>query len=230
MKIDNFDVIERKLILGGGTLTHPEDFHVVHVIQRMKDLKKAGRVKDGDSNGDGQRLIKTWYVNSLEYLEKKADIIRETAESNGARAYMLTDVRNRLAVNRDLAKRIIDAIDDTELRYDHLIRSAVCGCHRSRRPYWVIDVDVDMCPVDYAPGLDQGAWLESFVESTRGIISSILHRCNPGRETDLFTVPTPNGIHIVTPPFDRTGVSPELSKRIMKDAMTLLYYNDAQEP
>ena len=215
MITDNFDIITKNLIAGG--FLRPGDFFVVHVIQRAKDLKASGEYGEGDAK-ESQRLIKTWYIDSVDYWEKKIPIIKEVAEMNHARAYILPQVRNRLTVNRVLAKKVIEAIDDTNLRYDHLIRTAVCGCHSSERPMWVIDLDKD--------GHEQD-WGEYVAKVEAAVIELLRDRgCEP--DECAFEVPTPNGLHIVTWPFNKSKMKAIPLDEIKSDAMTLLYYNDGK--
>lgn len=135
--IDNTKLIKEKLL----NFKDPGDFYVCHVIQRAKDKKANGTFNEGDSTGDGQRLIKTFYIDSRNYFENKLPIMKEVADANRARLYFMPQVRNKLTVNRVLAKAIIDAIDETGIRYDHLVRTAVCGCHASRQKMWILDID-----------------------------------------------------------------------------------------
>lgn len=135
--IDNTKLIREQLL----DFKDPGDFYVAHVIQRAKDKRAAGTLNPGDTRDESQRLIKTWYCDSLDYFEKKLPIMKEVADANHARLYFMPQVRNKLTVNRVLAKAIIDAIDETGIRYDHLIRTAVCGCHASRQKMWILDVD-----------------------------------------------------------------------------------------
>ena len=216
--IDNFDLIKEKLL----EFKKPGDFFVVHVIQRMKDKKTAGSVNPGDSTGDNQRLIKTWYIDSLDYWDTKVPLIKEIAEANNARAYILPTVRNRLTVNRVLLKKMVDMIDDTNCRYDHLIRTAVCGCHTSTKPFWIVDLDKEMAPDRYKTDDKKIDFLKRWSEDIVWDVSRLVERTSRKPE-EIFKVPTVNGLHIVTPPFDKSqwALHPDMLKT---DPMTLLYY------
>lgn len=135
--VDNTKLIKEQLL----DFKDLGDFYVCHVVQRAKDKKANGTLNPGDTRDEGQRLIKSWYVDSIDYFEKKLPIMEEVADANNARLYFMPQVRNKLTVNRVLAKEIIDLIDEPGLRYDHLIRTAVCGCHASRQKMWILDID-----------------------------------------------------------------------------------------
>lgn len=210
--VDNAKLIRNKLL----DFKEPGDFYVFHVIQRAKDKRANGTLRPGDTRDEGQRLIKTWYVDSLDYFDRKLQLMKEIADANYARLYFLPQVRNRLTVNRVLAKAIIDAIDDDHLRYDHLVRTAVCGCHASREKRWILDVDDDIFAGDHEKSKDLAEALEKDVLSW--------WQACPGKEKEKpFTLiyETRNGWGVLTKPFDvRILPSPSF---LLKDAMMLAY-------
>jgi len=215
--VDNTALIREKLL----DFKNPEDFYVCHVIQRAKDKKANGTIRPGDARDEGQRLIKTWYIDSLNYFDQKLPVMKDVAEANNARLYFMPQVRSKLTVNRVLAKAIIDAIDEVGLRYDHLIRTAVCGCHASRQKEWIIDID-DEIEGD-VPDAHAAAG-----EYARAVIEDILIWRKTVKDLDQNYRPllyeTRNGWGIVTHPFDqRIFISnPDFIK---KDGMMLAYCN-----
>ena len=219
--IDNFDLIKDKLL----RFKKPGDFFIVHVIKRAKDVKALGNYHSGDAK-DSQRLIKTWYIDTLKYWDEKIPIIKEVADANNARAYILPTVRNRLVVNRVLLKKLVDVIDDTNLRYDHLIRSATCGTHTSERPYWIVDVDLDLIPNNIANTREGKLEYvrKIFVENALTDIKPLVAETKRSPD-EIFVVPTLNGAHIVTPPFNRTKWRDGLYGELKTDPMTLIYFN-----
>lgn len=213
--VDNTELIKENLL----DFKNPEDFYVCHVIQRAKDKKANGTIKPGDARDEGQRLIKTWYIDSSSYFDQKVPVMKDVADANNARLYFMPQVRSKLTVNRVLAKAIIDAIDEVGLRYDHLIRTAVCGCHASRQKTWIIDVDNDIVPNN-----DH----DKAKEYAEAVIADILIWRKTIKDLDQDYKPllyeTRNGWGIVTYPFDqRIFVSnPDFIK---KDGMMLAYCN-----
>lgn len=214
--IDNFNLIKEKVL----QFKKPEDFFVVHVIKRAKDLKARGEYNKGDSM-ESQRLIRSWYIDSYSYWDEKIPAIKELSEANNARAYILPTVRNRLTVNRVLLKKMVDMIDDTHCRYDHLIRTAVCGCHTSTKPFWIVDLDKEMASDDKTDE-EKIKWLYSWSNDIICDVSKLVERTSR-KPDEIFRVPTVNGLHIVTPPFDKSqwALHPDMLKT---DPMTLLYY------
>ena len=214
--IDNFDLIKEKVL----QFKKPGDFFVVHVIKRAKDLKARGEYNKGDSM-ESQRLIRSWYIDSYSYWDEKIPAIKELSEANNARVYILPTVRNRLTVNRVLLKKMVDMIDDTHCRYDHLIRTAVCGCHTSTKPFWIVDLDKEMASGDKTDE-EKIKWLYSWSNDIICDVSKLVERTSR-KPDEIFRVPTVNGLHIVTPPFDKSqwALNPDMLKT---DPMTLLYY------
>lgn len=192
--VDNTKLIREKLL----DFKEPGDFYVCHVIQRAKDKRADGTLNPGDTRDEGQRLIKTWYVDSKNYFEIKLPVMKEVADANHARLYFMPQVRNKLTINRVLAKSIIDAIDETGLRYDHLIRTAVCGCHISRQKMWILDVD------------DENFGGHELARKAADVFDSEIfkwacHAAGPGNLGDAYLAriyETRNGWGVVTKPFD----------------------------
>ena len=65
--IDNFDIIRSHL-----TFESNFDRYIIHIIKRAKD-------DTGVEYGSNQtnRLIKTFYITSLEYFDKKVPVIKD---------------------------------------------------------------------------------------------------------------------------------------------------------
>lgn len=190
--IDNTKLIREKLL----DFKEPGDFYVAHVIQRAKDKRAAGTLNPGDTRDESQRLIKTWYIDARDYFEKKLPIMKEVADANHARLYFMPQVRNKLTVNRVLAKEIIDAIDETGIRYDHLIRTAVCGCHASRQKMWILDVDDE----DFG-GHELARKFADVLDEE--IFRWAQHAGGPGGTAYMARIyETRNGWGVVTKPFD----------------------------
>ena len=221
MIIDNFSKIRDIL-----KFKNPGDFYVVHVMFRVKDLRNDEEKQMYLSHDEQQRLIKTYYVDSLEYFDKKKPAMIDLAEKNKARVYIIPTRKNRITCNRIIAKKIIDFIDDPNIRYDHLIRSAVCGCHISDYKWWVIDIDKDEEIIDPNNiGALSRIRLYDIKDEIEMKVRDLVNETKVASGCEVFDVPTKNGIHILTPPFNKSKLAC-LGDRIKTDGMTLLYYND----
>ena len=225
MKIDNFDIFRSHL-----TFLTSQDRYIVHVLRRPKDVKQIG---NSLGSNECQRLLRTYYIDSLEYFDKKIPAIKELCESNRARAYILPQVRNNEDCLMNLAMKVLETIrmKNYSAKPEHLLRASYCENHQSRDKIWILDLD----------GNEMYGWTLAQVEQ---IVKDNLVLVGK-HEDDMFTVKTKNGHHIVTRPFNLQAAFNQCSmlfegerkfpsengqyeKRIgwlHKDGMSLLYMN-----
>ena len=183
-------------------------------------------------------LVKTYYIDSLEYFDKKRPDMIDLANRNKARVYLAMTRKNRVVCNRIIAKKIIDEIDNPNIRYDHLIRSSVCGCHISDYKWWTLDVDNNTTV--FVTGLGKNLFNEKIKEvklvdllpELVPQMKNLVNKTKMRSGDEIFTVPTKNGCHVMTPPFykdylfgadDGTGLF-RLEDSLKTDAMTLAYF------
>ena len=225
--VDNVDVIRERIL----KFDNMGDFYVVHILKRKKDGQS-----DFTKGDDDARLIKTYYIDSLEYFDRKIGQIKNLCFLNGARAYIMPQRRNRLVTNRAMLRKLVDEIDNAGIHYDHIVRSSVCGCHASDMKRWVIDCDIDgnggkwLCMVEGAQGeKSKERMLDEYVEENVRVIKGLITAYGEGKYSadDVFVIPTKHGKHIITPPF---ASDPKIladtmidSCNIKRDEMTLMY-------
>ena len=73
MIVDNFDLIREHLVFNS-----PDEFYFVQIIQRKKDGNEGLHVRNG------YRLIRSYYIYSLEDFDNLKGRIKELCESNNA--------------------------------------------------------------------------------------------------------------------------------------------------
>ena len=210
MEIDNFDIFKKHL-----TFKEKTDRYIVHILRRPKDLIGCQYMKDIGSN-EHQRLLRTYYIDSIEYFEKKIPAIKELCITNKARAYILPQVRNNFECLLSLGEKVLETIrlGNFSAKPEHLLRSAYCEYHKSRDKQWIIDLDDD-CMVEYIYDADSGyheitkkIWT---VDEVLKLVQDNLVEC--GKDPELaYVVKTKSGHHIITSPFD-------LQKAFMKCSM-----------
>ena len=81
--IDNFKLIRSHLVFN-----NKDEFYFVQIIQRKKDGNEGLHVRNG------YRLIRSYYIYSVEEFNNLESRIKELCESNNARAYINLNVRN----------------------------------------------------------------------------------------------------------------------------------------
>jgi len=192
--IDNFEIIKKNL-----TFESNFDRYIVHIIKRAKDDK--GKMYGVNETN---RLLKTFYITSLEYLDGKIPVIKDLCESNGARAYILPQVRDNSACLKNLLKVVVDNLDNPTIKPDHLIRTSFCGYHGSRDKKWIFDLDNDNM-IEYRKILNFGGTVIEKIEWTPekvlDFIKEQLRACGKD-DSQVYMIPTRSGNCIVSSPFD----------------------------
>lgn len=210
MKVDNFDLIRSHLTFEPATkfdsdtsmvkmINDTYDRYIVQILCRAKD---AGGKKHGVNTSN--RPIKTYEISSLEYFDRKRDHIIDLCESNKARAYILPQVRSTYDCLKEMIKIGIDNLENPTVKFQHILRSALCSMHRSRDKKWIIDLDDD-CMTEYIYHVNYGgATLHKKVWTTEDVMKIVrdnLVSCGKNPD-DAYVVPTRSGSHIITPPFN----------------------------
>lgn len=198
MEVDNFNLI-------GGLLnfTKPGDFYFIQIIKRRSDDKEMT---------EGQRLIKSTYVDSFnKFFEKKERIIKYCKDNN-ARAYIRLNKRNDERIALQMLKHLAIEIANRQYYCRNLYES-VCVLYASDpEKKWLLDIDdktTDLVPImEFINGLKPDAYKISKIKTI---------------------VPTKQGRHIISTPFDAESFKskyPDITVR--KDNPTLLYYSDGK--
>ncbi len=135
MTIDNFDIIKKHL-----DFKSPLDRYIVHILRRPKDCEELSNQL---GSNEAQRLIRTYYIDSLEYFERKIPAMKELCHSCNARAYIIPQVKDNFECLLNLGKKIFDTIQNKNysVKPEHLIRQAYCEYHKSRKKVWILDLD-----------------------------------------------------------------------------------------
>ena len=204
MKIDNFKQLREHLIFH-----NPNEFYFLQIIQRKKDGNEELHARNG------YRLIRSYYIYSLEEFDSLESRIKELCESNNARAYINPNVRNAQEVALECIRKYADLVAGNCAFQGNNIWDSTCGSTRARgyKSLWVVDVDCK-----------EETYLNKVIE--------IIRQCRHNDNFTLYTVPTLNGYHILCNGFDAKQFKDFLkdigldSIDIHKDNPTLLYYND----
>ena len=210
MEIDNFDIFKSHL-----TFTEKTDRYIVHIMRRPKDLKNLPEMAAIGAN-EHQRLLRTYYIDSLEYLDRKTPAIRELCVTNHARAYIIPQVRNNFECLLSLGEKVLETIrlGNWSVKPEHLLRSAYCEYHKSRDKKWILDLDDDEMneykfSVNFGGNsFDVKRWtLDGVLEMVKDNLASC------GKSPDeAYVVKTKSGHHIVTSPFNLEKAAKECNR------------------
>jgi hypothetical protein len=191
--IDNLELIKELL-----NFENEGDFYMLYVLKRKKDQTTD------KSNHQSVRTIKSYCINSIEYLEKRYDEIKQLCEMFKARAYIHVQKQNHADVALEMIPAIVKRIQSGQINQKHVFDSVV-GQLKTYEKRWIVDIDVK----------DIG-----FVEEVAEFINSIRPE-GPKIET---AIPTKSGYHLITKRFDVMEFKkhyPEID--IQKKNPTLLY-------
>jgi hypothetical protein len=193
--INNLDLIKPLL-----NFEQEGDFYMLYVFKRKKDQPEGER-----DNHQSVRTIKSYCVNSIEYLEKRYDEIMQLCEMFKARAYIHVTKQNHKDVAMNMITEIVSRIQSGQINQQHVFDSVV-GQIKTQEKRWIIDVDD-----------------KDVRELVR--ITEVIHATRPEGDKLDACIPTKNGYHLITKRFDVEmfrNVFPHIE--IQKKNPTLLYY------
>jgi hypothetical protein len=213
--INNLDKIQPLL-----NFENDGDFYMLYIFKRKKDQTT------NKSNHQSVRTIKTYCINSIEYLEERYDEIIQLCELFKARAYIHVQKQNHKDVSLNMMVSLAEKIQNGQHNQQHLFDSVV-GQLKTYEKRWVIDVD-------------------DLKEPSPLMISYIEYECKPVTETKFDEVgipigynvgpkveaiiPTKNGHHLITKKFDVLKFKEKYPNiDIQKKNPTLLYYPNSLE-
>jgi len=161
------------------------DFYMLYVFKRKKDQPEGER-----DNHQSVRTIKTYCVDSVQYLEKRYDEVKKLCELFNARAYIHVQKQNHSDVSLDmlatLAERIKNGVHNQKGLFD-----SVVGQIKTNEKRWIIDVDdVSKFSFDRDP----------YYISMREYIIELQLEAN--KTLGMTFIKTKSGFHIITQPFN----------------------------
>ena len=155
-------------------------------------------------------------VESVEYLEKRYDEIKQLCEMFKARAYIHVQKQNHKDVSLNMMVALAQRIQDGNLRQQHLFDSVV-GQLKTHEKRWIIDID-NVSTDSFAH--------EKYYTSMREYINELQEEA--GKDKNMAFVKTKSGFHIITQPFNVMKFKekyPDID--IQKKNPTLLYYPES---
>jgi hypothetical protein len=180
------------------------DFYMLYVFKRKKD-----QITD-KANHQSVRTIKSYCVDSIEYLEQRYDEIKHLCEMFKARAYIHVQKQNHKDVALEMIPAIVKRIQSGQINQKHVFDSVV-GQLKTHEKRWIVDIDND-------GGL--------YLEKIRSIVNSV----RPEGDKIEAVIPTYSGYHLITKRFDVVEFNRILlqtedsSVDIQRKNPTLLYY------
>ena len=192
--IDNLEQIKQLL-----NFENEGDFYMLYVFKRKKDQPEGEK-----DNHQSVRTIKTYCVDSVEYLEKRYDEIKQLCEMFKARAYIHVQKQNHKDVSLEMMMSLAERIKNGQHIQKGLFDSVV-GQIKTQEKRWIVDVDTKD-------------------DNFRLNVMRVINRCRPEGNKIYATIPTKNGYHLITDRFDIVEfmkVFPDVD--VQKKNPTLLY-------
>lgn len=211
MSINNMELIEPLL-----NFENKGDFYMLYIFKRKKDQSENEK-----QNHQSVRTIKTYCIESIDYLQKKWEEIVTLSELFKARVYIHIQKQNHndvgLQMNRELAERLINGVTNHKDLFE-----SVVGQLRTHEKRWIIDIDTKN-------------------EKYTARVITLMADCQPILYNEDGTIdhkviemiPTKSGYHLIAKPFnvaefqkkfyelfDKLTPMPEIQKK----NPTLLYY------
>ena len=171
-------------------------FYHLQIIKRKKEHR---------SLGSNSYVVKTYYISSIEYLEFKMSEIIELCKFHQARAYINLTPRSFEKIAFHTLKKVTDCIMNKDYKSVRKAYESICGKYGHGDKIWVIDVD----DRDFNKVLK---------------IGETVNKIESGNSVNVLEyIPTLNGFHILTKPFDKSVFSKIYDLDIHTNNPTILY-------
>jgi hypothetical protein len=198
--IDNLNLIKPLL-----NFEKDGDFYMLYVFKRKKDQPEGER-----DNHQSVRTIKTYCVDSVEYLEKRYDEIKTLCEVFKARAYIHIQKQNHFDVGMEMIKSIVDRVQSGQSNQKNVFDSVV-GSLKTNEKRWIVDIDTKD-------------------KQELKNIQITINRCRPEGAKIESVIPTKSGYHLITKKFDVIEFKKNYTEiDIQRKNPTLLYYPNSLE-
>jgi len=196
-----------------------DDFYFLQIIKRRKD------------NPDmelGSNVLKNYYIHSFEEYDKLMPIVKRQCDFENARAYFRLNKRNYRHIGLKLMSRALVYISSNNYAPLRNVFDAVAGeCPSDSVRKWVVDVDKENINEEFHYKTDSDGKIRMVYGESEiaKLCSFVMLLQSQTKNTPMMEfLPTKNGMHIITRPFNLAVFKKEYPKfDIHKDATTILY-------
>lgn len=198
--VNNFEQIKKML-----TFASEDDFYHLQIIKRKKEHPELG---------SNSYVVKTYYISSIEYLEKKKDEIISLCEFHNARGCINLNRRSFEKIAFHAMQKIANQLMNRDFRSVRKCYESVCGANSNEpNKKWIVDIDgYSMDAMAHDPKIQ--TMIQKIIalqEQTK-------------KDRFLQAVRTKNGFHLITSPFRLDTFCKEYPEMMIhKDNPTVLY-------
>lgn len=176
------------------------DFYMIYILKRKKDQPIGEK-----QNHQSVRTIKSYCVESIEYLEERFDEMKHLCEAMKARCYIEIGNKNHFILTAEIITALGEKMKNGQFNHKYLFDSVV-GKVKSKEKRFIVDID------------------EKDETITNEIINYINNNCRPIGKKILAKIPTKNGFHLITNRFDvKVFLEQFPNVEVKKNNPTLLY-------
>jgi len=172
MSIDVIEQIKPLLLFDSK-----DDFYYLQILQRKKENPEIG---------SNSRVIKNYYIRSIEHLELHYDEIKSLCNQFNARASLRLNKRSFRAVAFKAMQNIANTMCNGDYEAIRNSYDRACGAtHNEDYKKWIIDIDGEV-DFDYLYNMNE-----------------CIEECDPiiGKKV-IISLPTKNGVHLISSPFN----------------------------
>jgi len=172
--IDFYEKIKELLVFESD-----DDFYYLQILQRKKENPQLG---------SNSRVIKNYYIGSVEYLESRYEEIKGLCNLFNARAMLRLNKRSYSKVAFKTMQNIANSMANGEYSFIKKSYDRACGNgHNDKNKTWIIDID--------------GNFDDDYIFE----LVYYINDCRPKGYKLVTELSTKNGLHIITRPFDLRG-------------------------
>lgn len=161
-----------------------DSFYFVQILQRKKDHK--GECLGGSNNNS--RLINSYYITSIEKLNKQWEEMCKLAEVFNARVSINLNPRSFEKAGFQVLSKIAHQMENKDFYGIKKAYSSICGnYHAEMDKRWIVDLDKE--------DLEEFDKIKNTIKLEQDIINNKQYKI-------LAEIPSKSGIHIITNPFN----------------------------
>lgn len=185
--VDNLEAIKPLL-----KFPNPDDdYYFLQVLVRKKD-KNILPFKIGGSNNNS-RMIRPYYIRSIDSLENQWEEIKALCELFKGRAMIGLNRRSFKSSSLQMMVRLAQSIQSQNYNNQSMWQNVSGVYHPIKDKLWLVDIDN--------------------VEDKNDIEDAITN-ADPVGNKIVATIPSPNGWHLITQPFNQLQFKLEYTKPI----------------
>lgn len=191
--IDNFDKIDRLLSYD------PDHFYFGQIMIRAKDDRTVG---------SNNKILKDVFITHKKpLLDKKSELISFCNYYETSRFYLNLNKRNYYKTSLYCLSLLAERISKGSFVNFDLWTTASGRCVHDKEKKWIVDID------------NQKDFDSEYVKNIIKDLSNI----RPVGDKFLACLPTKNGLHLITKPFDKKQFSENYTEDIHTNNPTLVY-------